>query len=247
MDPDEYEVLARVEGRHWWHVGMRRLAQVYLDSSRFAAGARILDAGCGTGGNAELLGRYGRVFGIDDSFLALRSSRTSFPGRTIAASVEALPMAAETFDLVASLEVLYHSRVGDETLALREAARVLRRGGRLLLRLPAYPSLLRAHDRRVHTRRRYRLREVAAMVETSGFRVVRASYVNSLLFPVAVSRVLLERAFPNRRGEESELRLPGRLMNRVLEAFLAMEAAWVRRGGTFPAGLSVLCLGEKNG
>ena len=247
LEPDEYDVLAEVEERHWWHVGMRKLSEAYLASAQLPAAADVLDAGCGTGGNAELLGRFGRAFGIDDSFLAVRHGRSRFPGRTIVGSVEALPFAPETFDFIASLEVLYHVRVGDETLALAEAARVLRKGGKLLLRLPAFPSLMRLHDRRVHTRRRYRLREVAGMLEKSGFRVLRATYVNAVLFPVVVVRVLLERLFPALEREGSELELPDRFMNRLLGAPLAFEAAWLRRRGGFPFGLSVLCLGEKNG
>src|SRR5882724_3685769 len=135
---------------------MRRLCAGLLDSLALPPRARILDAGCGTGGNAELFARYGRVWGLDVSPLATRWSRARLPGRIVEGSVEALPFAAESFDLVASLEVLYHARVEDEVRALREARRVLSPGGTVLLRLPAFPGLLRRHDRRVHTRRRYR-------------------------------------------------------------------------------------------
>jgi SAM-dependent methyltransferase len=245
LEPEEYEVLSNVEGRHWWHVGMRKLSAACLDSAGPRPAARVLDAGCGTGGNAECLARYGRVWGIDISPLAIRLAAARFPGRTIQGSVEELPFAPESFDVVTSFEVLYHQRVGDEVRALSESARVLRPGGKLLIRLPAFPWLVRHHDRRVHTRRRYRLGEVSGMLERSGFRVLRATYVNALLLPAVILSVLAERIFPAFGRDGSQLRLPNRFVNRLLAIPLALETAWVRRGGTFPAGLSILCLGEK--
>lgn len=247
MEPEEYEVLASVEESHWWHVGMRKLSAACLDSFGLRRPAEILDAGCGTGGNAEFLSRYGRVWGLDVSRLAIRRSAVWLPGRTIQAAVEELPFAPGSFDMVTSFEVLYHQRVGDEGRALMEAARVLRPGGKLLLRLPAFSWLLRRHDRHVHTRRRYRLREVSGMLERSGFRVLRATYVNALLLPAVILNVLAERILPAFGRNGSQLGLPNRIVNRLLGVPLSLESSWVRRGGAFPAGLSILCLAEKRG
>lgn len=246
MEREEYQAMAQVEGGHWWYAGMRELAAALIDSVLDGrSNQRILDAGCGTGGNLLFLQRYGSVAGLDLSPLAVAVSAQRLPGLVQRGSVLTLPYADSSFDLVTSFDVLYHRAVPDETQALAEVRRVLRPGGWLLLRLPAYQWLLRKHDRAVHTRRRYRSLEVSRLLVESGFHVARISYVNTLLFPIPLAQWLVERAFPQFQRRQSDLEMPGPLLNRLLRVPLALEAAWLRRGGSLPFGLSILCLARK--
>ncbi|HEU5086054.1 MAG TPA: methyltransferase domain-containing protein, partial [Roseiflexaceae bacterium] len=147
------------------------------------------------------------------------------------------------FDLVTSFEVLYHRAVPDERLALREVRRVLRPRGRLLLRLPAFELLRGHHDEAVHGRRRYTAADVQALLEPEGFAVERLSYCNSLLLPLPLAQRLVERLAGSHHAQEhtSDLAmLPGPL-NELMRWPLAAEAAWLARGHSFPAGLSVIC------
>jgi SAM-dependent methyltransferase len=156
-----------------------------------------------------------------------------------------LPFADASFDLVTSFDVLYHRAVPDEQPALCETVRVLRPGGRLLIRLPAYEFLRSKHDRAVHTRRRYTATAARMLLEAGGFAVERCSYVNSLLFPLPLAQRLLERALPTLEHHDSDLALPPPLLNEALRWPMAAEAAWLARGGGFPAGLSIVCLARK--
>lgn len=245
MEPAEYEVMAAVEDRHWWYNGMRRLAAAWLDP--LVAGRRdllVLDAGCGTGGNGEFLWRYGQPIGLDLAREALVLGRRRLPGRLSGGSVMELPFVASSFDLVTSFDVLYHRAVIDEQAALRETWRVLKPGGYFLLRLPAYRWLSAAHDRRVHGRHRYTAGEVRTALAKAGFRIERLSYINSLLFPIPLMQRLIERIRPAQQ-DESDLLAPSPLVNAALRLVLHAEAAWLRRGGRFPVGLSVLSLARK--
>lgn len=246
MELHEYETMAAVEDTHWWYRGMRALAAAWLDRLYLPrATAEILDAGCGTGGNAEFLTRYGEVVGIDLAPLALELGRRRLEGGLARASVMALPFGASSFDLVCSFDVLYHRDVIGERDALAETRRVLRPGGRLLIRLPAYRWLYSSHDRSVHTRARYTAGDVRALLVGCGFDVERLSYVNSLPLPIAVGQRLLERALPaaeGPNGDDSQLSMPAAPVNTALGMLLSTEAAWLRRGGGFPAGLSILAL-----
>src|SRR5262245_15015440 len=142
MERSEYAVMAAVEDRHWWYGGMRAIAAALLDEAYRERGSlSILDAGCGTGGNALFLRRYGTVVGIDLAAEATELGGQRLPGVLARGSVIELPFADASFDLVTSFDVLYHRAVSDEHGALRETARVLRPGGRLLIRLPAYEFL----------------------------------------------------------------------------------------------------------
>jgi SAM-dependent methyltransferase len=246
MERAEYLVMAEVEGYHWWYGGMRAITASMLDSTY--AGRRdlhILDAGCGSGGNMRFLRRYGSVIGIDLAAEALALRHKSLEGHLAQASVLAIPFADASFDLVTSFEVLYHRAVPDERAALHEAWRVLRPGGRLLLRLPAYQFLLRRHDREVHTRRRYTAGPVRALLRSSGFVVERCSYINTVLFPLAVAQQLAERALPTFAPHGSNLVPPTAMLNEALRWPLAAEAAWIARGRSLPFGLSIICLARK--
>lgn len=243
MEAYEYEVMAAVEAEHWWYRGMRALSAAWLDEHYPAqAGLRILDAGCGTGGNGEFLRRYGSVAGLDISALALALGQRRLPGRLVRASVAELPFQSGAFDLVTSFDVLYHRAVIDEQVALRETLRVLRPGGRLLIRLPAYQWLRSEHDRSVHGRHRYTAAETRALLERAGFAVERLSYINSLLLPIPVAQRLVERIAPSQAAHNSQLELPSPPLNAALEAVFLAEALWLRQGWRFPAGLSVLAL-----
>jgi SAM-dependent methyltransferase len=242
MERTEYETMAAVELRHWWYGGMRAVSAALLDRVyRDRRDLRILDAGCGTGGDALFLQRYGTVVGLDYAFEAVDFGSERLPGRLLRGSVLELPYANASFDLVTSFDVLYHRGVPDEAPALAEVRRVLRPGGRLLIRLPAYEWLRSRHDRQVHTRRRYTAGEVRALLETAGFRVERLTYVLSLIFPLPATLRLLERFTPD-TGAESAMDMPSAPVNLLLRWPMALEAAWLSLGGRFPFGLSVMAL-----
>jgi SAM-dependent methyltransferase len=242
MERSEYETMAAVEARHWWYGGMRAVAAALLDEVYAARrDLCILDAGCGTGGNVRFLRRYGSVRGVDIAPEALEHGGPQLSGALARGSVLALPFASNSFDLVTSFEVLYHRAVPDESPALAEARRVLRPGGRLLIRLPAFELLRGKHDRAVHGRRRYTAREVRELLTAAGFAVERLSYVNALLLPLPLAQRLLERALPAVERDDSDLTMPAPALNELLRWPLALEAAWLARGRSFPAGLSVIC------
>lgn len=242
MERSEYVAMAAVEDRHWWYGGMRAIAAALLDEVYGGRrDLRILDAGCGSGGNALFLRRYGQVAAFDLAAEAIALGAERLPGALARGSVQAIPFADASFDLATSFDVLYHRAVPDEDAALREMRRVLRPGGRLLIRLPAYEFLRSKHDRAVHTRRRYTAGQARALLGAQGFVIERCSYINSLLFPLPLAQRLIERALPALERSESDLALPSGLVNEALRWPLAAEAAWLASGRSFPIGLSILC------
>ncbi len=92
--------------------------------------ARVLDVGCGTGNYAIAIRHCGdvSVFGIDPSrsMLAQAVERAG-DVHWMCGRAEALPFAAQSFDLVFSVDVVHH--IADRAAAFREARRVLRPGG----------------------------------------------------------------------------------------------------------------------
>jgi hypothetical protein len=114
------------------------------------------------------------------------------------------------------------------------------------MRLPAYEFLRSKHDRAVHTRRRYTKQQVNELLRETGFAIELISYVNTLLFPLPLAQRLIERVFPILEHKDSDLALPSPFVNEALRWPLATEAAWLAHGGTFPVGLSIMCLARQD-
>lgn len=248
MEREQYAVMARREERHWWYVGMRRVAVAVLDQVLDGQDRlRILDAGCGTGGTTVELRRFGAVVGVDLAWEALEPARARGLARLAQGSIERLPFQNASFDVATSFEVVYHLGVADDTSALSEIRRVLKPGGVLLLRVPAHDWLRGEHDRLVHTRHRYTRGEVAAKLARAGFTVDQLSWANTVLFPPAVAKRLLERTPLSGAGQvsadaEPDLWQPPALVNAVLENAVAVESVLIPRRVPLPFGLSVLAV-----
>jgi SAM-dependent methyltransferase len=242
MEREQYAIMARREERHWWYTGMRRVALAVLDALLDGrSDARILDAGCGTGGTTRELRRYGEVVGVDLAWEALQPARERGLRNLARGSVESLPFRSDSFDVVTSFEVIYHLGVANDGRAFQEVRRVLRPGGLLLLRLPAHDWLRGEHDRLVHTRHRYSPSEVREKLTAAGFAIDRLTWANAVLFPPAAAKRVLERLTPG-STDEPDLWQPPVPINAVLESAIALEALAIPRGVPLPFGLSVLAV-----
>jgi SAM-dependent methyltransferase len=253
MQTEDYEDLYALEERFWWFAGMREVTAALLDP--FCPQGRdraILDAGCGTGLNLEWLRRYagrGRVCGIDVSADALRFCRARGHNSLARASVTALPFTDACFDLVTSFDVLVQlPGAGADREAAHEMYRVLRPGGIIFTRGAAYEWLLSGHDAALGTQQRYSLGGLQKLLARVGFRVLRATYANSLLLPVAaLRRLLLKRIGLADQGSDVKPLAPGlQWLNGALQFVLQGEASWLRGARlNLPAGLSAICIAQK--
>jgi SAM-dependent methyltransferase len=244
MEAEEYRTMFAVEDRHWWYVGMQAIT-VALIAGLYPhrTNLRILDAGCGTGAVMGYLAPFGAVAGCDLSALALQFCRQRGLRQLNLAPVSHLPFGRECFDLVTSFDVLYHRAVGDYGQAVGEFNRVLKPGGRLLLRLPAYDWLRGHHDQVIHTARRFTTAEVGRTLAAQGFLVEKLSYANTLLFPLALAKRLVERVRPA-DGTGSDVQPNPPWQDRLLARFLFAEAKWLAHHN-LPFGLTVIAIGKK--
>lgn len=244
MNPEEYEVMFQVEDHHWWYLGMEQITCGLLDQTvGRGRDLRVLDAGCGTGAVMRYLAPYGRVTGFDYAAEALRFSRQRGHTRLTQASVMQLPFADREFDLIVSFDVLSEAGV-DDAAALREFARVLKPGGHLLIRLPAFRWMRGQHDVAVNVSHRYTRPEIKQQLTCANLAPVKTSYANTFLFPIALAKRWSER-LTARPQTGSDLTLDPGPLNGVLRGILSAEAPLVRSIG-LPFGLTVVALARKN-
>jgi SAM-dependent methyltransferase len=240
MDRDYELQTHQAEDRHWWYRGRRTVIERVIDRLELPAGARILDAGCGSGRNMVELAHRGTVTGVELSQTSVEIARSRGAGEVIAGSVLDVPLPDDSFELAVTLDVIEH--LEDDLAALRELRRLVAPGGALLVTVPAYQWLWSGHDEINHHHRRYTRRTLRAVAEQAGWKQARTTYFNSLLLPVAILLRVVDRI--NTKPTESSLDLwvPPEPLNWVLERPLALEAALIGRGGRIPAGLSLLAV-----
>ncbi|HEX8708508.1 MAG TPA: class I SAM-dependent methyltransferase [Pyrinomonadaceae bacterium] len=243
MQQHTYPIMYEVEGTHWWFVGRRRIIGSFVEKICAELGEsrpRILDVGCGTGANLELLGRYGDAEGVDVSPDALAFCRQRGLEHVRQGAAEKLPYADGSFDLVTALDVVEH--LDDDVAGLREMRRVLRPGGRALLFVPAFMFLWGVQDDVSHHRRRYTLRGLSLALEAAGFEVERATYANISFFaPILLGRTLMRLTGLR---PESENNINVSALNGVLGRVLGAESALLRHMD-FPFGVSALCVARR--
>jgi SAM-dependent methyltransferase len=240
MEADEYRKMTGVEDAMWYYRALHRNVGLALAQGVTAAGARVLDAGCGTGGLLRRLQHAQPgwdLVGVDFSPLACAFARERTGRPVVEGSVTALPFADGSFDAVVSCDVV--CQVAEPLAAVREFHRVLRPGGLVVLTMPAYRWMHSYHDRAVGNLRRYSRDETGELLRAAGFRVQRATYWNTLLFPLAV----LQRKLLQARAASSDVRLYPAPVESFCNAMNLIEHAWLRRGGVLPWGNSVLAAG----
>jgi len=203
---------------------------------------RILDAGCGTGRLGTLLKTFGDVKGIDISSKAISFAKK----RGLAAtrgSVERIPYKNNAFDVIVSVDVLYHKAVRDDARALSEFHRVLKPGGLVFLRLPAVSWLRRRHDAYVGTGRRYDKRELMQKLRCAGFSVRNVSYIHGILLALALCVYMMEKLFPARTTSSNITSMPPWIHD-MMRILLRFERV-ITRCVELPLGLGLVAVAEK--
>jgi SAM-dependent methyltransferase len=241
--PAEYVSMHLLELTHWWFRGRRR---VLIDLLREAAGSRVgslrvLDYGCGTGGNTQAYASLGTVIGIEPDATAVRLAGQRGGAGYCRASGLQLPFGQGAFDAVVASDVLEH--IADDGAAISEIDRVLRPGGAAIISVPAHQWLFSAHDVALHHFRRYSKAGLKDLLERGGLKVRRLSYWNTTLFPAICLHRLVAKPRPGLELR-SDARSSPWLINEALAALLTAEAAVLRRA-PLPWGVSLVGLAER--
>jgi SAM-dependent methyltransferase len=243
MEEQYYDEYARLQDRHWWFSGRRRVIAAVLDDGLAPAPAerRILDVGCGTGAMLAELRRYGSAQGVDSEQKAIDVCHERGETAVLRASGTDLPFADASFDLVTLLDVVEHER--DEAGMLDEARRVVEPAGAVLVTVPAYEFLWGEHDEVNHHWRRYTRPRLVSALERSGLEVERATYFNTLLFPPIAGVRLAQRLRPRKGPPRPDTQLSeSGFVNSTLSRVFGSEAGLIGRGARMPFGVSVLAL-----
>jgi len=242
MNIDEYKTLYELEDFYWWHVGRRDVVKVLL--SRFLEQKKnyILEIGCGTGGNVRMLSTFGKVIGIDPSKEAVHFCRGRGFRDAILGRGEKTNFPSEHFDLVVALDVFEH--IENDEVAFRESFRILKKGGYLLLTVPAYQFLWSEHDEVLDHKRRYTASVMRSKAKKAGFEIVKISYLITFLFPIVVLYRVGKKLVTKKGKEKTSYVIVPEWLNNFFIVLLRFESTLLRYIN-FPFGTSIICIVKK--
>lgn len=241
MEATLIESILKVEDRHWWFQGRRRIVLHVLQHFIQNRKGKVLEIGCGSGANFEVLSQFGELYAVEMD----ETSRNAANQRnTIQVQNGYLPdginLPESSFDLVALLDVLEH--IKEDKTALGAIARLLNPGGCLIVTVPAFQFLWSHHDKLNHHFRRYTKRCLDSLLREAGLTVRYTTYANFFLFPLILAHRLLGNLLPIKKN--SDIHVPPPLVNRILHAIFSQER-YLMPTISYPLGSSVLALAQK--
>jgi SAM-dependent methyltransferase len=242
MERTVYNRLDQLEGQHWWFTARRKILKSVI--SQFApkkAQLRLMEAGCGTGGNLKMLSSFGKLdaFELDDEARVIAKGKLLMDIKS-GMLPDHIPYQPGSFDVVVAFDVIEHVEHDVESLA--SLGKQLAPGGRLVMTVPAMPWLWSKHDETHHHYRRYTKASLNEALVRAGLKPVRISYFNTLLFPMIAGIRLLRQALSIK--ETADDKMPSPAVNSVLKSIFGFESNWVGRV-SIPVGVSLLAVAQR--
>lgn len=253
MEELHYDAMSSLEESHWWHLARQRIIPDWLGRQLkrlgFTRKLKILDLGCGTGKMLKVLKQFGETTGLDSSHKAIAHAKAKAVGKVVFGDAAKLPFKKDSFDVVTAMELLEH--IKDDSGALREWRRVLKPGGVLFVTAPAYMWMWGPADKFAHHQRRYTRGQLVTLLKRNGFRIVRASYFNTMLFPGVALIRLARKPFvklDTMKGEDLakafDFHIGPRFLSKLLYWLFSQER-YLLRWFNLPLGVSIIVLAQK--
>ncbi|NTW56042.1 MAG: class I SAM-dependent methyltransferase [Chlorobiaceae bacterium] len=238
MDRDVYNRMNELENRHWWFSARRDIiseliSRIFPHDKEI----KILEAGCGSGGNLRMLQKFGSVDAFELDIPSCDAAKKK-SGIDIRHGVlpDEIPFIDERFDLIALFDVLEHIEADARSLSV--LADLLTTDGKILLTVPAFPAFWSRHDEKHHHFRRYTKQSLTDTARKADLKVIFSCYFNYLLLPFVLASRGVKKLSRDESPDES---LPPCWLNWLLRRIFALERYIIGKVNV-PAGLSLVAV-----
>lgn len=246
MEEEVYQQNAKLEDNNWWHVARRKIIETTIEKyiGKTPSNAIVLDIGCGSGGNFDLISKYYKnIYGVEASSCVMEIAKQKYPDINISQGdlPDNVPFSDNYFDIIFLLDVLEH--IEDDSSALKTIFKKLKPGGYLILTVPAFNFLWSHHDEINHHKRRYSLGELTSKIRKNNFKIKCESYFNTLLFPLIALVRLVKKGNASLKNKSDIFAMPG-VINSLLTNIMSSEKFFIRNN-KLPFGVSIIVVAQK--
>jgi SAM-dependent methyltransferase len=219
---------ATIEDRHWWFAARRRILRDLAREVAAGRRLRVVDVGCGTGGNSGALAGEHDVLGVDASAEAVELASARFPAARFRreTGLAGLCAAVRGADLVLLMDVIEH--VEDDFELVSAVAAELAPGAHVLVTVPAHPKLWSAHDEASQHWRRYTRERLERVWQGLPLEPLCVTFCNALLAPLVRTARALRRKRPP-HGTGADLAVPVAPLNAALRWTFELESPHIAR------------------
>ena len=232
-DNTVFEWMKDIEERHCWFLTRRKF--IFDKIKRFSSSsARILEIGCGCGNVSSFLAKKGyKVVGCDYSYDAIKKAWPGF--ERVQADASKVPFRDNSFDIVGLFDILEH--FSDDIMLLKEALKVLKKSGIIVVTVPARQELWSSFDEMSLHKRRYTKENLQNIFLECKIKILSINYMfTSLYLPVKFLRI-------KTTSLEKEFKI-NKLLNFLAELFLEIER-YISKLFPLPIGTSIIVIGKK--
>lgn len=223
--------------KHWWFQGRKKIIENSINALNIKKKNKILDFGSGSGVNLNMLSKFGSVDIYEPhvqtkKFLKLRYNKKGF--RIINSFKD------NKYDLIILADVLEH--IKNDKIEIKKIYKYLKKNGKILITVPAFPFLFTKKDEVLKHFRRYRMKEIKNIF--SKFETIKLTYFNFFLF-IPISMILMFTKIFNINFIDKVEKKPTKFINPILYSILCLESILIKFIN-LPFGISILGVFKKN-
>jgi SAM-dependent methyltransferase len=232
-DPSFFNKLKRVEEEYFWFA-IRRKWIFDMIKKFVPPRAKILEVGCGTGNVSSFLSKKG--YTVAGCELYAEAIDMAWPGfLKVQGDSNSLPFKDSRFDIVGFFDVIEHFE--NDISPIKEAFRVVRKGGIIAVTVPARKELWSHIDEIAMHKRRYDKEMLRHLFAETKLAPLLSEYMfMSLYVPMKYMRGKNNKA-------DLHLRTHG-LVNPLLTGLFDIER-FISKGLSLPIGTSIIAVAQK--
>ncbi len=239
MEEKVYHSNFQVESSYWWFTARAHIIHSLINHyCSLEKGATVVDVGCGTGGFLSELARDYTAVGTDTSPLAIEYCRKRGLEHLHLGLLDTFPRDKYTVDAVTMLDVIEH--IEDDKAVVSEVYNLIRPGGYFIATVPANAWMWSAHDIIHMHYRRYSKAQFAKLLGDAGFDIVKLSYFNTFLFPLAALKRMTQRSLKPEDIHAVVDPVPG-IVNSLFDGIFKAETPFLK-SMSFPFGVSLVAI-----
>jgi len=236
MEARIHKEMAKVEGEHWWFLAraniVNHLIEKYFKNKN---DLKILEIGCGSGGNFNYLKDWGEIYAIEpDKFAFSVAKKKGLTKLIINDYFDKKYFQKNKFDLILLADVLEH--IKDDKKILSEIKGLLSRNGIVLITVPAKKNLWSEHDIANHHFRRYEFSNLEKILKEK-LDIQMINFMNFILY----LPILIVRRIKSNNISKASLKVPHPIINNLMYSIFSAEK-FILPMVRLPFGVSIIAI-----